>query len=203
MSKVISQFKAEKRKIFRAKIRNERVQEKASEQASKRLSDLLAQLDIWQKNLVVASYRALPDELSVEAFQYRYKQEYHFVFPRIKEKTEKIGFVPSDLNKTEDWEQGLWPGTWQPSNREEVPLPTIDVFLVPAIAFDREGRRLGRGKGFYDRVLFQTSGIKIGVAGVYQISNEDLPEEDHDVRMDAVVTDRFVFVPLKSAQMFT
>lgn len=203
MSTAINQLKKEKRRFFLAKIRDEQTQKGAFEKASKRLSDLLVRLSIWQKSLIIASYRALSSELSVDIFQRKYQHKCRFVFPRMREKEQRMVFVSADLDKSEDWEQSPWPGVWQPSEREETPFHKIDVFLVPAIAFDREGRRLGRGKGCYDRTLSQAVGIKIGMGGCYQISNEDFPEEEHDIRMDAVVTDRFMFVPLKYTRIFT
>lgn len=68
-----------------------------------------------------------------------------------------------------------------------LPLNRLDLILVPAVAFDLCGRRLGRGKGFYDRLLTQVTGIRCGVAFDFQIVPE-VPIEPHDVRVDCVVT---------------
>jgi 5-formyltetrahydrofolate cyclo-ligase len=69
----------------------------------------------------------------------------------------------------------------------EIPLKEIDLILVPGIAFDLHGRRLGRGKGFYDRLLEKVRGLKIGVALDEQIAGK-IPVEAHDVRMDFILT---------------
>ena len=79
------------------------------------------------------------------------------------------------------------------SDAPAVALASIDGFLVPGLAFDRRGVRLGRGKGFYDRALAGARGIKIGVGFAMQIANEPLPAEAHDVRMDGVVTEDGVY----------
>jgi len=68
-----------------------------------------------------------------------------------------------------------------------IPLNQLDLVLVPGVAFDLAGRRLGRGKGFYDRLLAQVSGHKCGVAFDLQVVDR-LPEEPHDVRVDSIVT---------------
>ncbi|HMJ91955.1 MAG TPA: 5-formyltetrahydrofolate cyclo-ligase [Candidatus Acidoferrum sp.] len=68
-----------------------------------------------------------------------------------------------------------------------VPLNHLDLVLVPGIAFDLAGRRLGRGKGFYDRLLAEVSGHKCGVVFDVQIVAE-IPEEPHDVRVNSIVT---------------
>lgn len=68
-----------------------------------------------------------------------------------------------------------------------VPLNRLDLALVPGLGFDLRGRRLGRGKGHYDRLLAGFDGRKIGVAFDFQIVAE-VPCEAHDVPLDAVVT---------------
>ena len=68
-----------------------------------------------------------------------------------------------------------------------IPLNQLDFTFVPGVAFDLEGRRLGRGKGFYDRLLAGVRGHKCGVALEAQIVTE-VPEEPHDVRVDSILT---------------
>ena len=72
------------------------------------------------------------------------------------------------------------------------PLEEIDLFFVPGLAFDHQCRRLGRGAGFYDRVLSGSKALKIGVSWSLQVSEEPLPEQEHDVRMDACVNEKFL-----------
>ena len=77
----------------------------------------------------------------------------------------------------------------------EIPPAQVDLILVPAVAFDWHGRRLGRGRGFYDRLLVKAPGVKCGVAFDAQMVKE-IPAETHDVRMDFIVTPgRLVKVP--------
>ncbi len=67
------------------------------------------------------------------------------------------------------------------------PLNQLDLVLVPGVAFDLRGRRLGRGKGFYDRLLADASGIKCGVAFDEQIVTE-IPVEPHDISVNCILT---------------
>jgi len=69
----------------------------------------------------------------------------------------------------------------------ELPLDQLELALVPGVAFDRRGNRLGRGKGFYDRLLQDFRGTKAAIAFDEQITNE-VPAGKNDVRMDYVVT---------------
>lgn len=67
------------------------------------------------------------------------------------------------------------------------PLNQLDVTLVPGLGFDRVGRRLGRGKGHYDRLLKDASGEFWGVGYDCQLVPE-LPAESHDVVLNRIVT---------------
>ena len=62
----------------------------------------------------------------------------------------------------------------------------VDFILAPGVAFDKHGVRLGRGKGFYDRLLAAVSGVRCGVAFDFQLY-ENLPAAAHDIRMQIVV----------------
>ena len=69
----------------------------------------------------------------------------------------------------------------------EMPLAEVDLVLVPGVAFDLRGHRLGRGKGHYDRWLAGYPGTKIGVAFDEQVV-ETVPAGKQDVRMDFILT---------------
>jgi 5-formyltetrahydrofolate cyclo-ligase len=68
-----------------------------------------------------------------------------------------------------------------------VALNQLDLALVPGVAFDPAGRRLGRGKGYYDRLLAGFRGIRCGVAFDVQVVAV-LPEEPHDVKLNCLAT---------------
>jgi 5-formyltetrahydrofolate cyclo-ligase len=69
----------------------------------------------------------------------------------------------------------------------EIPLEHFDLVLVPGLAFDLSGSRLGRGKGFYDHLLEETGGVKCGVGYDFQLW-ETIPTEPHDVKVDFILT---------------
>jgi 5-formyltetrahydrofolate cyclo-ligase len=69
----------------------------------------------------------------------------------------------------------------------EIALEKFDLILVPGMAFDLNGNRLGRGKGFYDRILSAASGIKCGICHDFQLL-EKIPTEPHDARVDFIFT---------------
>lgn len=70
---------------------------------------------------------------------------------------------------------------------EEIPLARFDLALVPGVAFDLRGNRLGRGRGFYDRLLEKIRGVKCGVSYDFQLL-ETLPTEAHDAKVNFIAT---------------
>jgi 5-formyltetrahydrofolate cyclo-ligase len=70
----------------------------------------------------------------------------------------------------------------------EICKEDVDVAIVPGVAFDKKGHRLGRGKGFYDRFLSGTNAYKIGIAFRCQLVN-DMPVDAWDIIMDEVLTE--------------
>ncbi|HUA37332.1 MAG TPA: 5-formyltetrahydrofolate cyclo-ligase [Candidatus Sulfopaludibacter sp.] len=90
-------------------------------------------------------------------------------------------------NLTSDLSAGKF-GIREPSATcGEIRPDQFDLVLVPAVAFDWHGHRLGRGGGFYDRLLAKAHGIKCGVAFDAQMVKA-IPAETHDVRMDFIAT---------------
>ena len=75
------------------------------------------------------------------------------------------------------------PGEIQPAAHDP-----IDAALVPGLAFDETGNRLGRGMGYFDRLLQEVSGAKIALAYDFQVLNE-VPAEAHDARVDFIITE--------------
>jgi len=90
-----------------------------------------------------------------------------------------------------DLKKDLVPGKFQISEPgahcQRVPVGELDFLLVPGLAFDPSGGRLGRGKGFYDRLLVLASGTIWGVGFIEQVVST-LPCEAHDQKLHGVFT---------------
>lgn len=87
--------------------------------------------------------------------------------------------------------QELVPGAYgilEPGGVKIVPLAALELIVVPGVAFDFAGHRLGYGKGYYDRFLREGRGRLVGLCFDFQLVAK-LPAEVHDVRMDMLVTD--------------
>lgn len=67
----------------------------------------------------------------------------------------------------------------------------IDLIVIPGIAFDKNLNRLGRGKGFYDKLLKTTSSKKIGICFDFQIINH-VPTYTYDIKMDIIISENMI-----------
>lgn len=78
-------------------------------------------------------------------------------------------------------------GIQEPENPSPVSVGKIDLIVVPGVAFDATGARLGRGGGYYDRLLDGFSGFSAAVAFDFQVYPQ-IPADSHDIPVDYVVT---------------
>lgn len=133
----------------------------------------------------IAVFSALPGEVDLAAFVANHPDR-RWVYPRVT--GHHLEFHAVKHPATE-----LLPGAFgilEPSPAlAEIPIREIDAFLCPGIAFDPRGGRLGRGRGFYDRILAaaRPDALKIGVCFPSQIVPDTFPEA-HDIHMDAVIS---------------
>ena len=79
-------------------------------------------------------------------------------------------------------------GILEPTGKLFTDYEKIDVAVVPGMAFDKEGHRLGRGKGYYDRFLrLLPKTYKIGICFLWQLV-DNVPTDEHDILMDQIMT---------------
>lgn len=125
-------------------------------------------------------YQPIRHEVSLLELTER-RKDLSWVFPRLEGQGLRF-CLPTK------WESAQF-GILQPTaDCEHVPLEKIRGLFLPGLAFDLEGNRLGRGKGYYDYTLASYRGIKVGVALNCQISS-GLPAEPHDVKVDWIVSE--------------
>ena len=83
-------------------------------------------------------------------------------------------------------------GILEPIELMKIAYKNIDLILVPGIAFDREGHRIGYGFGYYDKFLKKVpKSVKIGLCFDFQVVDK-VPREEHDVPVDLIVTEKRV-----------
>jgi 5-formyltetrahydrofolate cyclo-ligase len=98
-------------------------------------------------------------------------------------------YLASELKAFEDLATGKF-GILEPPPGKARPLPirSVQAFVVPGLAFDPTGNRLGRGRGYYDRILGEARGVKVALAYAFQLVDE-VPVRHHDVGVDFLVTE--------------
>lgn len=149
-----------------------------------KLADLLRAHPEWHH---IALFDALPREPDLSALPPLFPQR-SFYLPRVTGETMTFHHVTDAATQ-------LVPGPWglrepSPSLPEILPR-NLDLLFCPGMAFTREGKRLGKGGGYYDRflaTLVPTPPPCIGVTFAVFL-RDDLPEDPHDMRMNRVVSD--------------
>lgn len=126
------------------------------------------------------AYRALKEEASVEeVFKISHIT---WAFPKMIE-----GALEFYLGQ--DFTPGFY-GVMEPSAQSpKIAVSDLQGLLVPGLVFNKNGNRLGKGKGFYDKTLETYQGIKVGICFDFQISPDTLPTEAHDVKVDYLITE--------------
>ena len=155
--------------------------------ASAALCARMVRWEGWQRATTILMFSPMPDEPDVKPLLEAAREAGKRVaLPR---------FRPSDG----DYEAALVTGaegelaTGRFGIREPgaacpaVPLIHLDLLLIPGVGFAPDGCRLGRGRGFYDRLLASVTGLKCGVAFDEQLV-ETLPIGPYDIRLDCILT---------------
>ena len=161
--------------------------------ASRDLCDRLCNWPVLQQASTILTYRATASELDLA--------------PLVDRWPHKTWGLPRTLpDKALAWHRydrdrplhlSKW-GILEPdANSPSVALETVDVVLVPAIACDRRGMRLGHGAGFYDRCLAQpslSSAMTVGIVPDACWSIDELPCDPWDIPLAAIATERKIWV---------
>ena len=158
------------------------------EEESRQLRECLRQLPVWEAARTVLFYHPKPDEpdlwpLAAEAA--RRGREVGL----LRFEPDGQGYVPCRVRpgQSEDLVTGPFAVTEPSRGCPRLDANRLDLILVPGLGFSFDGVRLGRGKGFYDRVLSGVAGFKLGVAFECQWI-ATLPAEPHDVVLNGILT---------------
>lgn len=172
---------------IRRKIKNlrmmllEREKEIAAEEVFSQLEKTAA--FILAENILM--YHSLPDELQTIKFLQKWHDRKRFFLPRVN--GVNLDILPYEESRLELGSFHIE----EPTGDNVADVDDIELMIIPAVAFDRKGNRLGRGKGFYDRLLATSTATKIGVGYEFQLL-DSIPSEAHDVPMDMIITQKTV-----------
>jgi len=165
-------------------------EEEARRRSSEAIRRKLFRLTAFRRAKTVCCYVALPYEVQtwrmIEAMLLNGKR---VVVPVTQPRTKRLGF-----SEIRDPATDLAPGRFgvlepTPQARRPVAMDELDLLLVPGIAFDRQGHRLGHGHGYFDRLLARVpkATATVGLAYRFQLLDH-LPTASHDRAVQAVLT---------------
>lgn len=136
----------------------------------------------FQAAKTVLAYWSMDDEVYTHDFVCKWAREKTMLLPCVRGEELDIRYF--------DGVENMCPGEGfaipEPVGELFTDWEQIDVILVPGVAFDVVCNRLGRGKGYYDKILRQTEAYKLGVCFDFQFI-ASVPVEAHDVRMNRVI----------------
>jgi 5,10-methenyltetrahydrofolate synthetase len=143
----------------------------------------LEESKIFRQANCIALYHSLPDEVRASAFIEKWNKTKTILLPVINGDNIVLRKYTGVNNLT----KGVY-GIPEPEQTgEDSIIP--EIIIIPGIAFDRHYNRIGRGKGYYDRLLSGLRVPKIGLCFSFQLLQE-IPSEPFDIKMDMIVTDK-------------
>ncbi len=154
---------------------------------SLQLLNWLKSQNFYSNDLVIGAYAPLPEEANY-LVSLGDVEKSRLAFPAIDEFSTMVfkSALPEELIESEEFKAKL---RTPPKDAMKV-FP--DLLLVPGLAFNLSGERLGRGKGFYDKFLETFKGEKIGICFECQLI-KDIPTEIHDQKCDWLITEKNIY----------
>ena len=157
----------------------------ALQELSAKITERLEGTDLFRQASCIALYHALPGEVQTAAFIDKWYREKRLLLPVVKGNDLQLLLYAG--------KESLKAGAFGILEPADTCLPVaeneIDLVIVPGVAFDRERNRLGRGKGFYDRLLSTLDVPKVGICYDFQLK-DSIPVEPFDRKMDLIVTEK-------------
>lgn len=133
---------------------------------------------------VLCAFAPMPTEPDLNPLLFSPRRKFDLILPRVCGDR----LLCFKVSGPDDLAPGIL-GINEPGEHCQAADPSeADLILVPGLAFAADGRRLGRGKGYYDRFLSGIKGYRLAIAFDIQIV-QNVPCEAHDLRVDAVLTE--------------
>ena len=130
----------------------------------------------------VLLYWSMPDEVYTHDFIRRWSGEKTIILPVVDGDRLRLALFEGEQSLRRNAAMNLY----EPQGADYPSSQTVELAIVPGIAFDRSNHRIGRGRGYYDRLLPQLNTYNIGVCFDFQLF-DSIPNEEHDVSMEEVV----------------
>ena len=174
--------KSVRKKILR---KTKKLAEDVREEKSNHIANLLESNKYFLDAKNIFIYWAMPDEVVTQKIINRWSDSKNMILPSIN--GDEL-FLKKFIN-TASLKFGENYDIPEPEGDETVDPESIDLVILPGVAFDLNYNRLGRGKGYYDKILkkINPEAVRIGLAYDFQIIN-NVPVEEHDMKLDLVIS---------------
>ena len=184
-----NQLKKPLRKKFLALRKNLSVEER--EFLSNKIVQKFLASEVYKNSSVIMAYMPTADEIQLqEFFADAFDKEKILAIPLIIGRGIMKPVILKNFDELEIGEFGIL--TVREDSRKFIDAEKIDCVIVPGVAFDIHGKRLGLGGGYYDRFLkLAENAKKIALAFDFQVV-ENLPTESHDMPVDFIFTENIV-----------
>ena len=139
------------------------------------------QLQQFNDTRTIVAYWSLDDEVQTQRFVEKWYRKKRIFLPVVVDDD----LIFKQFIGMADMRKGAF-GILEPTGAALTDISSIDLVIVPGVAFDAQNNRMGRGRGFYDRALQQSGAFKIGVAFNCQIFKQ-IPTIETDIPMDLVI----------------
>lgn len=178
------------KKQLRKQIRERKKEFSLSEkiELSRPIFEKIEKEELFKEAKVVLLYYSMDDEVYTHDFVEKHYKTKTILLPCV----DGDDLILRQYLGIESMKAGEQFGILEPVGKEFNDLEKIDLMIIPGVAFDEEKNRLGRGRGFYDRLLKTVNATKIGVCFDFQIV-EQVPTEDFDVKMDVVISTTYIY----------
>ncbi len=156
--------------------------EKELQQFSVNIFNQLEGIQAFDDAKYVLAYYSFPGEVFTHHFIEKHAKDKTIILPVVQ----KDNLVLKEFKGIEAMKRSAY-GILEPTGDEFTDFSKIDLAIVPGMGFDRNLNRLGRGKGYYDKLLSQIDTFLIGVCFSFQLQ-EKIPIESHDLPMNCVIS---------------
>jgi 5-formyltetrahydrofolate cyclo-ligase len=151
---------------------------------SEKIQARVEQSSLFREAARIVCYHALPDEVQTAAFLEKWYGRKQIFLPVVD--GERLRLYP--YQGENNLKTGAF-GIMEPQSDDEEAIDGIDLAIIPGMAFDRQLNRLGRGKGFYDRLLPEFRKPVMGICYHFQLFDM-VPVNAHDCKMTQVITEQ-------------
>ncbi len=132
----------------------------------------------------ILAYWSMPDEVNTHTFVEKWNKEKNIYLPVVVGSELEFKLFTGIHNMKADALYGIL----EPQSEPLLDYSTIDLAIIPGVAFDNKNNRMGRGKAFYDKILAKINTTKIGICFEFQFVKH-LPTEITDIPMDYVLSE--------------